>query len=573
MADLAQLESALVKADAAGDSDGARVLAGEIRRMREAPAEKQAPQAQPVPAWEKYLQGVRDPITGAAQLLYNALPQSVQQAGDRFGNKLADMGLPVAYTPEGGFNELVKQQEAEYQAKRSDAGESGIDAWRLAGGIATTAIPATKAASVVASALPKTSSLLAKALQGSAVGGGVSATAPVTEGDYWSEKGKQVGTGALVGGAMPLATGAVARVLRPQTNPQVQQLMKQGVIPTPGQIMGGRWQATEDKLTSLPILGDAISSSRRKGLDEFNRAAYTRALAPVGEKVPQTVGREGVAAVRDALSKRYDALLPKLGFSADKQFTSELGNLSSMAQNLAPQEARRFETILRDHLSKMSPKGGMQGETYKTVESALGNDIKRFSSSPDAYQQELAQALKEMKRVFHEALVRSNPQHAKELSKVDLGYANYVRLRDAASRQGSLEGKFTPAQLSAAVRSQDKTVGKRAFSEGKALMQDLTDAGKSVLSPKYPDSGTFGRLALGGGLLAGAGIAGGNGWVDPKIAALLTLPAVAYLPGGRQAIAAALTKRPELAGTAANTLRSMSPVFSGGAGLLASQQP
>lgn len=38
MADLAQLESALVKADAAGDADGARVLAGEIRRMRsEAP--------------------------------------------------------------------------------------------------------------------------------------------------------------------------------------------------------------------------------------------------------------------------------------------------------------------------------------------------------------------------------------------------------------------------------------------------------------------------------------------------------------------------------------------------------
>lgn len=34
MADLAQLEAALVKADAAGDADGARVLAGEVRRMR-----------------------------------------------------------------------------------------------------------------------------------------------------------------------------------------------------------------------------------------------------------------------------------------------------------------------------------------------------------------------------------------------------------------------------------------------------------------------------------------------------------------------------------------------------------
>jgi hypothetical protein len=34
MADLAQLEAALVKADAAGDADGASVLAAEVRKMR-----------------------------------------------------------------------------------------------------------------------------------------------------------------------------------------------------------------------------------------------------------------------------------------------------------------------------------------------------------------------------------------------------------------------------------------------------------------------------------------------------------------------------------------------------------
>lgn len=34
MADIAQLEAALVKADAAGDVDGARILAGEVRRLR-----------------------------------------------------------------------------------------------------------------------------------------------------------------------------------------------------------------------------------------------------------------------------------------------------------------------------------------------------------------------------------------------------------------------------------------------------------------------------------------------------------------------------------------------------------
>src|SRR6185503_9821013 len=39
MADLAQLESALIKADAAGDTDGARVLAAEVRKQRTAKVE------------------------------------------------------------------------------------------------------------------------------------------------------------------------------------------------------------------------------------------------------------------------------------------------------------------------------------------------------------------------------------------------------------------------------------------------------------------------------------------------------------------------------------------------------
>ena len=37
--------------------------------------------------------------------------------------------------------------------------------------------------------------------------------------------------------------------------------------------------------------------------------------------------------------------------------------------------------------------------------------------------------------------------------------------------------------------------------KGSALMQDLTDAGASVVSDKVPNSGTFDRLALGAGAL------------------------------------------------------------------------
>lgn len=43
MADLAQLEAALVKADAAGDADAARIFAGEIRKLRAAPQQETKP--------------------------------------------------------------------------------------------------------------------------------------------------------------------------------------------------------------------------------------------------------------------------------------------------------------------------------------------------------------------------------------------------------------------------------------------------------------------------------------------------------------------------------------------------
>src|SRR5574340_1176407 len=104
-------------------------------RLKALQAGQQAPQqeAQPVPTEQpattgsKVARGMIDPIEGGAQLLYNVLPQGVQQAGDKLNNWLADKGVPLARIPEknvsslvtgrgSGLNELVKQNEAAYQA-------------------------------------------------------------------------------------------------------------------------------------------------------------------------------------------------------------------------------------------------------------------------------------------------------------------------------------------------------------------------------------------------------------------------------------------------------------------------
>jgi len=500
----------------------------------------------------RIFKGMRDPIDAGAQLLTQMLPAGVEQAGNKLNNWLADKTGLVGRLPKGGVDQQVRQAEQGYQQARQSTGQDGIDWARLGGNVIS---PANLA---IASKIPAGVSTLGRMASGA--GGGAAfglASTPVTEGEFWPEKAKQTALSAGFGAAFP----AVAAAIKPNVRPDVSKLIQEGVTPTPGQIIGGRAQVLEDKLTSLPILGDAISFSKRQGLDEFNRAALLRALKPIGETVDD-VGREGIAAVRQKLSDAYDKVLPGLTFKADNQFVSELSTVRQMAAQLPPQQAQQFEKVLAQQVQgKMTPQGLMNGERLKEVEGELGRLARGYGGDASFDNQQLGKAIGEMQRLIRETLVRTNPNKAEELKAINTGYANYTRLRDAASRQGSAEGKFSPAQLAEAVRGQDKTVGKRAYSEGTALMQDLSDAGRNVLGTKYPDSGTAGRL------LMGAGAAGGVGAIGLPAAGISAVPALVigaasmapYLPGGRQAMAALLARRPEGAEGVAKAVRKIGP--------------
>lgn len=517
---------------------------------------------------DSYFQGLRDPIDAGAQLLTHVLPDSVVDAGNEFNNWLADKTGLVGKIPErnlsslitgksGGLDQMIADQEKSYQASRTAAGQTGIDWKRLAGNIAS---PANLA---IASKIPAGVGMLGRIGSGVASGAVMGATSnPVTEGDFWSEKRKQAGLGALTGGVLSAGSSLASKLISPDVRPNVKKLLDEGVTPTPGQILGGWWQATEDKLTSVPLLGDAIQSSRGKGLDEFNRAAYARALKPIGAETKQ-VGREAITEVKGDLGKAYDNILPFLTFKADNQFAADFNKIRGMASSMPETQANQFEKILREKvISRLSNNGSMDGEAFKGVESELGRIAKGYKADPSFDNRQLGDAIGEMQSSLRDVLVRSNPQYASALKQVNEGYANYARIRDAASRQGSAEGKFTPSQLAAAVRAQDKSVGKSNYAQGKALMQDLSDAGKDVLAPKYPDSGSAGRLLMGAGT-AGAGM------LNPYLGAGIAGSTLPYLPGGRQAIAALLARRPDLAKPVASSIQRTSPfLIPAGTGLM-----
>lgn len=510
------------------------------------------------------LQGVRDPIDAGAQMLRRAVPDGVGRAVDQFGNTLAGMGLPVARS-QGvqGVDQIVNDVNQRYQAGRQAAGRDGIDWARLGGNLIGTA-PLIAATPSMAG-----SGLTARIGTGAAQGAGFGFMSPVVgenaQQNFGSEKLTQGALGGALGGVTPMISGAIGRVISPKASrpgSAAKLLANEGVTLTPGQIAGGAAMRVEDRLMSAPILGDAIRGARIRGNEQLNRAVYNRVLAPIG-RTTSKVGREAVDDVSNKVSQAYDDVLSKVQFSPDGQLAQDIARLRQIATGLPDDAAKTFERELQRNVIEPLSKGvSIDGRAFKDIETQLGRRADRFLKSNDVPSQDIGDALVEVQKALRNALVRVNPQHAKELSNVNASFAQLARLQDAASRIGAEDGVFTPAQLSSAVRAGDKTVRKNSYARGNALMQGLSDAARERMMSKVPDSGTAERLLM--NVLAG----GGAYALNPVIPAGLAAASVPYLPGIGRAASGLLTSRPQAAQSIANQLQALPP---GLLGILAGQ--
>ena len=487
--------------------------------------------------------GLMDPIHAGAQMLTNALPTGVVQAGNRFNNWLADNSGLVARIPEGGVDQMVRDREAQYQADRAAAGRTGLDAGRLAGGVAAT---------LPAAMIPGAATIGGSA----AIGAGMGALQPVTAGEFWVEKMKQAGLGAAAGGAGGAISQGISRILSPQTGAAQRMLMAEGVELTPGQVAGGLSKRFEDAATSVPIMGGKVAQAQQRAVESFNRAAINRGLGEIGEKLPDgMVGREAIEYAGKKIGDAYDPLLARMTLRADQQFIADSTALAQNAQAaLAPDRAQQLANILQTKLGRhMSGQGTMTGQKFKLADSELGRLARQFSSSADADQRMLGETIRDMQSVMRDALARSNPRLAPELRKIDKAFATNLRVERAASSVAATDGVFTPAQLQNAVKALDSSGRKRQFARGNALLQDLADAGKEVLPSAVGNSGTADRaglMAMGGALATGQ-------WWAPMAAGV---GAAAYTRPGIASMRALLTQRPAVAGTIAELLERGAPI-------------
>jgi hypothetical protein len=461
------------------------------------------------------------------------------------GAQLITRGLE-AVSPKGTRMEAWARGEREKveainQANRAgfDESQPGATLGRVIGNFA--------AAAPVGSSIPglAASRFLPRMAAGATSGATTASLQPVEGDDYWSQKGKQVAAGTVGGAVAPI----VAAPLRGFRNPQASQLMDEGITPTPGQIAGGTLRTLEERATSIPVLGDAIAASRRKALDEFNRATLNKVLAPIGQKLDDAteIGQPAIAEAATKIGKAYDDLLPKLKLTVDQKLGTDLTNAARHATLMTDDMQRRFLKVVQDEVQRRTGGGNtLTGEQYKEVVSAIGQRGRDYLGSSVASERELGKALMEVQGAFKSWLYRSNPDHAAELRAIDRAYAMLSRTERAGGSLGAAgaetSGRFTPFQLLSATKAEDPSLKHKAFSKGTALMQDWAQAGTKTLGSRYPDSGTAGRAMLG---LAGMGALGGSSYLTdsplPLAALLMTAP---YLPGGRQVAANLMTSNP-----------------------------
>jgi hypothetical protein len=246
-----------------------------------------------------------------------------------------------------------------------------------------------------------------------------------------------------------------------------------------------------------------------------------------------------------------------LHVQADPQFVRNgLGNIIALRARMSDPAQTQLDRILQhDVLNKFDANGHMTGENFKTAESELGRQARSFSNSPVASDRQIGQAFTALQGHMRDLLMRSNPDRATELRAANEAFANALRVEGAAGKSGTDQGVFTPAQLLQSVRQLDPTLRKGAYARGDALMQDLADAGKSVLGNRVPDSGTPLRSAV----MAAPALAGLYA-LNPAAAVGTTAAGAglmgAYSRPGVSLLARILAERGPLAQPVANAVRS-----------------
>lgn len=419
--------------------------------------------------WDMMKHGAASTAEGVTQHILNAPGIGAPMLSIGNGVRAALGEGPV--TKDDALNQM-NQSEANFQASRGP--DAGKFSWAdLAGKMGI-------GAPLAIAAAPET--LAGMAGLGAVNGGLGGLFAPVygqpgqsSPSDFWKQTGQNTTAGTLAGGLFGPVAGKGAQTIAPHVAPAMQMLIDKGIIPTPGESLGGLGSMTEHLAEKIPFAQGAVTAAKQRAYEQYNRAAVNDTLEPIRGELSRLglVGADPSAPLTTApiggplltemgskISHVYDNVLNNTRFGSDPQFDADIGNLRDLAQNLNPQQKQKFNTYMDQYLySKIQPAPGaapvggsgqvvpfpvggssapvspsIDGRTFKNI---MG-DFAKLSSRTDASglpeDSQLAAALKSVPLAMKDSLARQNPQAAQSLANVDRAYAMSTQINNAAAR-------------------------------------------------------------------------------------------------------------------------------------------
>ena len=303
-------------------------------------------------------------------------------------------------------------------------------------------------------------------------------------------------TGGMPGAAAGAGMGALGGMIGPRLSPAAQAI------------------ATNPKLQNLWAMA---TGAMGRTAESFQRATANEVLQPLGQMVGRTVkvGHDLVNEVGDRISDAYNRVLPKMTFRATEP-NPETGktfvdSIPALAENVPEAHAKDFERIVKRQISnRVDEAGNMSGEEFKRADHEIGRQAARFSTSPDANQQEYGDVLRDLQAGMRDALAIHNPAEAPALRQADAAWARYVRMQEAAGRRVDANGEFMPNDLLMAVRSTTKGSRNRIFAGGDGPLQAFGRAGNDLISGQQPKFDKYLADLMGAGIGGAAGHAIGG---------------------------------------------------------------
>lgn len=440
MATEEQLSQALMRADAAGDAEGARILAAELSKVRaqsyvrpeiDAATENRDPRdvlarRRPAPATtlggrlrEEYyvgpaagvVRGARDLIDKGAQALRRAVPDSVGSAIDAIGNKAADIGLPVARsTGVQGVDENVRLGNNQYLYETGRR-EGELDVPRMIGNVAATT-------AILPARLLRGQTLLKRTAGGTALGAAGGAMQPVFNGDFEDETVKGASLGAFAGAlGTPVAEGLI-RLAVPVVNSAASAIRRLGTALRPQQYDNMLAQALEANGLKWADMPEAARAALREDV--------VRAL--------QSGGQADAEAIRRLADMRAVGVTPTRGaVTLDPVQVTAEKNLAKIGANSTDPALQRLSRVeSENNAALISRMNSLQG----------GSAADEFSAGA-----KVIQALKDRDAQAGNTVARLYDQ-ARTLGggEIQLNGPQFVNNASAAL-DAEMRGAFLPAEV------------------------------------------------------------------------------------------------------------------------------